>query len=82
MKSALIIGASRGIGRQIALTMSQNNYGVVVASKTVQSTAKLPGSINTVVEEIQGQGGVAMPVPCDCRYQADIQSAVQATLRR
>lgn len=77
MKSALIIGASRGIGRQIAVTLAQNNFGVVVASKSVESTEKLPGSINTVAQEITSAGGVAYPIRCDCRNEADIQSAVQ-----
>lgn len=82
MKSALIIGASRGIGRQIAVTLAQNNFGVVVASKSVESTDKLPGSINTVAEEITSAGGVAHPIRCDCRSEADIQTAVQHAISK
>ncbi|KAJ8302768.1 hypothetical protein KUTeg_019164 [Tegillarca granosa] len=62
MKSSLVIGASRGIGRQIALTLSSNGYKVGVASKTVQSTEKLPGSIHSVVDEIVKSGGEAVPI--------------------
>ena len=43
MKSALIIGATRGIGRQIAKSFAENGYKVCVAAKTVESTAKTPG---------------------------------------
>jgi len=82
MKSAIVIGASRGIGRQIALTLARNNYGVIVSSKTTQTTPELPGSISTVVEEIKQQGGVAFPVPCDCRNEADIDNAVQEAYKR
>ena len=82
MKSALVIGASRGIGRQIAITLAQNNYAVSVASKSVESTDKLPGSISTVAQEITSAGGVAVPVRCDCREEVDIQNAVKQTLAK
>ena len=82
MKSALVIGASRGIGRQIAITLAQNNYAVAVASKTVASTDKLPGSVSTVAQEITSGGGMALPVRCDCRNEADIQDVVKQTLER
>ena len=82
MKSALVIGASRGIGRQIAVTLSHNNFGVVVASKTSDSTEKLPGSINTVAEEIRSAGGTAYPFRCDCRYESDIQNTVKHTFEK
>lgn len=44
MKSALVIGASRGIGRQIALKFAENGYKVCVAAKTTESTEKQPGT--------------------------------------
>jgi short-subunit dehydrogenase len=50
MKACLVIGASRGIGRQIALTLSANRYNVGVAAKTTESTERLPGSVNSVVQ--------------------------------
>lgn len=77
MKSSLVIGASRGIGRQIALTLSSNGYKVGVASKTVQSTEKLPGSIHSVVDEIVKSGGEAVPIQCNVRKEEDIEKAVQ-----
>ena len=43
IKSALILGATRGIGKQIALTFAENGYKVCVAAKTTESTPKLPG---------------------------------------
>ena len=82
MKSALVIGASRGIGRQIAITLSQNNYGVVVASKTSESKVNLPGSINTVAEEIKSAGGTAYPSRCDCRDESDIGNVVKHAIEK
>ena len=76
MKSALVVGASRGIGRQIALTLSQNGYKVGVAAKTVSVNSKLPGTIHSVTEEIRALGGHAVPIQCDVRDEQHIQSAV------
>lgn len=80
MKSCLVIGASRGIGRQIALTFSGNGYKVGVASKTTESTDKLPGSVNSVVQEINTLGGTAIPIRCDARNEVDIKSAVKTCI--
>ena len=82
MKSALVIGASRGIGRQIAITLSQNNYGLVVASKTSELTVNLPGSINTVAEEIKSAGGTAYLFRCDCRDESDIENVVKHAIQK
>ena len=62
MKSALVVGASRGIGRQIAITLSRNGYKVGVASKTTVHTEKLPGTIYSVCKEIEESGGQAIPI--------------------
>lgn len=81
-KAALVIGASRGIGRQFALTLARNNYAVVVASKTEESSTNLPGSIHSVAEEIRASGGVALPVRCDCRNEEDIERAVNTATEK
>ena len=43
MRSALVIGATRGIGRQIAKSFSENGYSVCVTGKTLESSEKTPG---------------------------------------
>ncbi|BFZ19475.1 hypothetical protein BsWGS_22514 [Bradybaena similaris] len=80
MKSALVIGATRGIGRQIALTLAENGYGVCVAAKTVVSTEKNPGSIFDVAAEITDKGGKAFAVKCDVRSESDIKTTVAKCL--
>lgn len=82
MKSCLVIGASRGIGRQISLTFSSNGYKVGVAAKTVDSTPQLPGSVNTVAREINDAKGTAIPIQCDVRNDQDIASAVNTCIER
>ena len=60
---AIITGASRGIGRALALGLAQNGCHIVIAAKSTESTEKLPGSIYTVAKEIEALGGQALPVP-------------------
>ena len=62
MKSALIIGASRGIGRQIALTLSNHGYSVGVAARTMEDSAKTPGTVFSVAKEVEAAGGNALPI--------------------
>lgn len=80
MKSALVIGASRGIGRQIALTLGENGYKVCVAAKTVQGSDKLPGSIEMVANEIRAKGGDAFAKKCDVRFEKELKDTVQECL--
>ena len=82
MKSALVIGASRGIGRQIAITLSQNGYKVGVAAKTLESTPELPGSIYTVSKEIEELGGTALPIKCNVRNQVEVEGAVKTCIEK
>jgi citronellol/citronellal dehydrogenase len=77
---AIITGASRGIGRCFALRFASEGARVVVAAKSETSTDKLPGSIHTVVEEIEKAGGTALPVKVDVRSEDDIKTMVDRTM--
>ena len=56
---AIVTGASRGIGRSIALALAKAGCAVVVAAKSTESTEQLPGSIFSVAEEIERSVRVA-----------------------
>ena len=79
---AIITGASRGIGRALALGLAQQGCRIVVAAKSVQSTEKLPGSIYTVAEEIEALGIEALPIQVDVRDGDQIDALVRRTLER
>ncbi|GAD94168.1 short chain dehydrogenase family protein [Paecilomyces variotii No. 5] len=88
---ALVIGASRGIGRQIAIDLAQKGYAVVVAAKTTSDAYKTipfppePNSsqstINTVEREIRELGGDATAIPVDTRYVDQIHTLMDETVR-
>lgn len=75
-KTAFITGASRGIGKAIALRLAQEGANIVVAAKSIRENEKLGGTIYTAAEEIEKAGGKALAVQCDVRDEAMIQDAV------
>jgi len=77
----LIFGASRGIGREIALTLAKNNMSVIVSAKSVTESSKTPGTIFSVADEIKSKGGNALPIPCDVRNLDEIESAVKKAIQ-
>lgn len=79
---AIITGASRGIGRAIALGLARAGWAVTIAAKSVESSDKLPGSIHTVAAEVVALGGQALPVQVDVRDEAQVQHLARATLDR
>ena len=81
-RCALVTGASRGIGRALALRFAAEGASVVVAAKSVTSRESLPGTIHSVAEEIEAAGGTALPVRCDLRKEDDIEAMLQTTADR
>ena len=79
---AIITGASRGIGRAIALGLARQGCRVVIAAKTTQPREKLPGSIHTVAAEVETLGGQALAVQTDVRDEGQIEDLVARTLER
>lgn len=81
-KTLFISGASRGIGKAIALRAAQDGANVVIAAKTAEPHPKLPGTIFSAAEEIEAAGGKALPVIVDVRDEAQIQAAVAQAVER
>ncbi|TDW99870.1 SDR family oxidoreductase [Dinghuibacter silviterrae] len=77
-----ITGASRGIGKAIALKMAAGGARIAIASKTETPHPKLDGTIYTAAEEIERAGGQALPLVCDIRDEAQINAAVEATVAK
>jgi citronellol/citronellal dehydrogenase len=75
-KTLLITGASRGIGKAIAIRAARDGANVVIAAKTVQPHPKLPGTIETAAREIEQAGGRALACAVDVRFEDQVQAAV------
>ena len=74
---AIVTGASRGIGKALALRLAKEGAAVVIAAKSEQSSDKLPGSIHDTAKEIEAAGGRALAVQCDVRNEDAIRNVVE-----
>uniref|UniRef100_T1JL64 Hydroxysteroid dehydrogenase-like protein 2 n=1 Tax=Strigamia maritima TaxID=126957 RepID=T1JL64_STRMM len=81
-KTIFITGASRGIGKSIALKAAKDGANVVIAAKTAQPHPKLPGTIYTAAKEVEEAGGHCLPCIVDIRIEEQIQKAVDETVKK
>jgi citronellol/citronellal dehydrogenase len=76
-KTLFITGASRGIGKAIALRAAADGANVVIAAKTAEEHPKLPGTIHSAAAEVEAAGGRALPLQVDIRDEEQVQRAVE-----
>lgn len=57
--TVFITGASRGIGKAIALKAAKDGANIVIAAKTTQAHPKLPGTIYTAAEESECDNAIS-----------------------
>ncbi len=80
-KVAIVTGASRGIGKAIALAYAKEGATVIVAARSETAPSeRLPGSIHETVEQIEALGGRALAVRCDVTDEAGVNAMVEQTL--
>uniref|UniRef100_A0A8C3Y762 Hydroxysteroid dehydrogenase-like protein 2 n=1 Tax=Catharus ustulatus TaxID=91951 RepID=A0A8C3Y762_CATUS len=76
-----ITGASRGIGKAIALKAAKDGANIVIAAKTAEPHPTLPGTIYTAAEEIEAAGGKALPCIVNVREEQQIVNAVEKAVK-
>ena len=78
-KTVFITGASRGIGRAIALRCARDGANVAIAAKTAEPHPKLQGTIHSVAAEVEAAGGRALALQMDIRDETAVEAAVRQT---
>ena len=81
-KTLLITGASRGIGKAIAIRAAEDGANIVIVAKTAEPHPSLPGTIYTAAEDIEKVGGKALPCVGDIRFEEQVKAAVDAAVEK
>lgn len=81
-KIAIVTGASRGLGKGIALGLGEAGATVYVTGRTDRAgTGALPGDIATTATEVTRLGGKGIAVRCDHRDDADVARLFERVAR-
>ena len=95
-RTAFVTGASRGIGKAIAIWLARAGYDVAITARTVKdgearehsstiarsNTSPLPGSLSTTADLIRAEDREALTVPGDLLDRASLGAAVGTVLER
>jgi len=80
-KVLFITGATRGIGKAIALRAARDGASIAVIGKTDTPHPKLAGTVHDTVREIESAGGRALACVADIRNEEQVLAAVSATVQ-
>ena len=81
-KVVVITGASRGVGKQVALDFARRGAQVVLAARTVDVDAALPGTIGETLAQIEAVGAQAIAVATDLAEEKDLKALIDAAVER
>ena len=80
-RTVFVTGASRGIGKTIALRLAAEGANIAIAAKSVEENPKLGGTIFSAAKEIEEAGGRALPLKCDIRFGNQVEEAVASAVQ-
>jgi NAD(P)-dependent dehydrogenase (short-subunit alcohol dehydrogenase family) len=81
-RTILITGASRGIGKAMAIRLAKEGANIIVAAKSVDEDPRLGGTIYSAAAEVEAAGGKALAVQVDIRNEDQIQNMVQLAVEK
>jgi NAD(P)-dependent dehydrogenase (short-subunit alcohol dehydrogenase family) len=76
-RTIFITGASRGIGKAMALKLAAEGAQIVIGAKSVEEDPRLGGTIFSAAQEVEAAGGKALPIQLDIRSEDQIQAAME-----
>ena len=79
-KTFFITGASRGIGKAIALKLAAAGANIAIVAKSTEEDPRLGGTIYSAAEEVNNAGGKALAIKCDIRDEEQILEAITQTI--
>ena len=81
-KVAIVTGASRGLGKEMALGLAKAGARVVVAARSETESGGPGGTIHTTVARIEEVGGQALPIRLDVTREESVEAMVRAVMER
>ncbi len=82
-KTAIVTGASRGIGKQIALRLARNGVNLVLAARTLEAgSSRWPGSLEETAAAARALGVEATAIKCDVTRRTEVEELCKSALAR
>src|SRR5881628_3600266 len=79
--AALVTGASRGVGRAIAIALARAGADVACAARATDATPlKLPGTIDETVREVEAAGRRGLAIPTDLSRDEEVVRMVETAI--
>ena len=78
---AIVTGASRGLGKAMAVGLAREGAAIVVAARTETEGKGPEGTIHATAEEIRALGGLCLAVKCDVTREDQVEAMVSTAVR-